>query len=219
MVPSKLLDCSWAGSKAMLEHCSRPSGSKRGDTSFSIDSLDICDYYYWELHQKKVQAAERFLRVAVISLFPSQTTEDLTNRYLVEQLVLQGNGSMFWRVHIGRRTHKDIHTNELLIIKNGSHHHETASQAVFMSCVQVSKYLTLTTRWATLQGNQRTYPCVMESVLKWYEQRGHEEEKVSLWFKCHCPSSAKVKVGTLCAPVVFLLCFSRKSQILADVSG
>lgn len=218
MVPSKLLDCSWASFRAVLEHCSRPSGSKRGDTSFSIDSLDICDYYYWELHQKKVQMAEHFLHVAVISLFPSQTTKDPINRYLEEKLIHQGNGSMFWWVHVGRTVHKDTHTNELLIIKNGSHQ-ETASQAVFMSCEQVSKYLTLTARCATLEGNEHTYLCVMESVLKWNEQWGHEEEKVSLWFKCRCSSSGKVKVRTSCGPVVFLLCFSSKSHILADVSG
>lgn len=161
--------------------------------------------------------AEHFLHVAVISLFPSQTTEDPINQYLEEQSALQGNGSMFWWVHGGRTIHKDIHANELLIGKNGSHQ-ETASQAVCMSYyVQVSKYLTITTRWATLLGNEHTYPCVMESVLKWYEERGHEEEKVSLWFKSHSSSSGKVKVRTWCAPVVFLLCFSSKSQILADV--
>lgn len=162
--------------------------------------------------------AEHFLHVAVISLFPSQTPKEPINQYPEEQLLLQGNGSMFWWVHVSRAIHKDTHTNELLIIKNGRHQ-ETASQAVFMSCVQVSKYPTLTTRWATLQGNEHAHQCVMESVLNWYEERGHEEEKVSLWFKCHCSSSGKVKVRTLCGPVVFLLCFSSKSQILADVSG
>lgn len=39
-----------------------------------------------------------------------------------------------------------------------------------MSCEQVSKYLTLTARCATLEGNEHTYLCVMESVLKWNEQ-------------------------------------------------
>lgn len=60
----------------------------------------------------------------------------------------------WFHVLVSTRRHKDIHANELLIGKNGSHQ-ETASQAVCMSYyVQVSKYLTITNTLSHTSGKR-----------------------------------------------------------------
>lgn len=137
MVSSKLLDCSWASFKAVLKHCSRLSGSKRGYMSFSIDSLDIWDYYYREsLGGKRCKLQNVFYTLLLFrSFWMLQTQIDIwMNSWSFEGMVPRFGGKNVIR------TLRNNRTVEPLIIKNGRHQHR-AGQAVLRGNVQVGKYL------------------------------------------------------------------------------